>query len=46
MFHRYHNQPAVFMSESTDNGKTWSKTFSAKMPADWPRDHGKLVAYG
>lgn len=46
MFHRYHHQPAVYMSESTDNGKTWSETFSAKMPADWPTEHGRLVAYG
>ncbi len=46
ILHRYHHQPAVFMSESTDNGKTWSETFSAKMPADWPTDLGNLVAYG
>ena len=46
ILHRYHHQPAVYMSESTDNGKTWSETFSAKMPADWPTDLGQLVAYG
>ncbi|MDO8473901.1 MAG: sialidase family protein [Dehalococcoidia bacterium] len=46
MFHRYHHSPGVYMSESKDNGKTWSDTFSAKMPEDWPRDSGNMVAYG
>jgi len=46
IFHRYHSKPAVYMSESKDNGKSWSETVSAKMPDNWPREKGRFDAYG
>jgi hypothetical protein len=46
IFHRYHHQPGVFMSESKDNGKSWSETVSAKMPNNWPIEKERFDAYG
>ena len=40
------DKPAILISESTDNGKTWAEPVAAEVAAGWPEDPASMTAYG
>ena len=40
------NMPEILISESLDNGKTWSEPVASQVAEGWPADPGSLAAYG